>query len=82
MQNLWSRPCKHAWKYSASDSRTCGGSLCSTTPSVGESKCSSDAGGGHVFVDGKAFLVTVSWEIKFVTAEHVPTRTATSLSKH
>jgi hypothetical protein len=28
------------------------------------------------FVDGKAFLVTLSWKIKFVTAEHMPVRTA------
>jgi hypothetical protein len=34
------------------------------------------------FVDGTAFLLTVSWRIKFVTAEHLPTRTAVSLSKH
>ena len=34
------------------------------------------------FVDGTAFLLTVSWRIKFVTAEHLPTRTAASLSKH
>jgi hypothetical protein len=34
------------------------------------------------FVDGTAFLLTVSRRIKFVTAEHLPTRTAVSLSKH
>jgi hypothetical protein len=34
------------------------------------------------FVDGTAFLLTVARRIKFVTAEHVPVRTATSLSKH
>ena len=34
------------------------------------------------FVDGTAFLLTVSQRIKFVTAEHVPVRTALSLSKH
>jgi hypothetical protein len=34
------------------------------------------------FVDGIAFLVTLSWKIRFVTAEHVPVRTAKSLSKH
>jgi hypothetical protein len=34
------------------------------------------------FVDGTAFLLTVSRRIKFVTAEHVPVRTALSLSKH
>jgi len=34
------------------------------------------------FVDGTAFLMTVSRRIKFVTAEHLPTRTAVSLSKH
>jgi hypothetical protein len=33
-------------------------------------------------VDGTAFLVTVSWRIKFVTAEHLQVRTATSLCKH
>ncbi len=34
------------------------------------------------FVDGTSFLLTVSRRIKFVTAEHVPVQTATSLSKH
>ncbi len=35
------------------------------------------------FVDGTPFLLTVVQRLKFVTAEHVPVRTATSLSsKH
>ena len=34
------------------------------------------------FVDGIAFLLTVAQMIKFVTAEHLPVRTALSLSKH
>ncbi len=34
------------------------------------------------FVDGIAFLITVSRRIKFVMTEHLPVRTATSLSKH
>ena len=34
------------------------------------------------FVDSIAFLVTLSRMIRFVTAEHVPVRTAKSLSKH
>jgi hypothetical protein len=34
------------------------------------------------FVDGMAFLVTVSRWVKFITAKHVPVRMATSLSKH
>jgi hypothetical protein len=34
------------------------------------------------FVDGTAFLLTVSWRIKFITAEHVPVRTAKCLGKH
>jgi hypothetical protein len=34
------------------------------------------------FVDGTTFLLTVGRRLKFVTAEHVPVRTATSLSKH
>jgi hypothetical protein len=34
------------------------------------------------FVDRTAFLLTVARRIKFMTAEHVPVRTATSLSKH
>ena len=34
------------------------------------------------FVDGTAFLLTAARRMKFVTAEHVPIRTATSLSKH
>jgi hypothetical protein len=34
------------------------------------------------FVDGTAFLLTVGWCLKFVTAKHVPVRTATSFSKH
>ncbi len=34
------------------------------------------------FVDGTAFLITVSRRIKFISAEHVQVRTATSLSKH
>jgi hypothetical protein len=35
-----------------------------------------------IFVDGTAFLITVSRRIKFITAEHVQVRTVTSLSKH
>jgi hypothetical protein len=38
--------------------------------------------GDVFFVDGTAFLITVSQKIKFVTAEHVPVRTAASLVKH
>ncbi len=34
------------------------------------------------FVDGTPFLTTVVRRMKFVTAEHVPVRTATNLSKH
>ncbi len=34
------------------------------------------------FVDGIAFSITVSRRIKFVMTEHLPVRTATSLSKH
>ncbi len=34
------------------------------------------------FVDGIAFLITVLRRIKLVTTEHLPVRTATSLSKH
>ncbi len=34
------------------------------------------------FVDGTAFLITVSRRIKFITTEHVPVRMATNLSKH
>ncbi len=34
------------------------------------------------FVDGIAFLLMVSRNIKFITAEHVATRTAKSLSRH
>ncbi len=34
------------------------------------------------FVDGIAFLVTISRRIKFVMAKHVLARTAMSLSKH
>ncbi len=34
------------------------------------------------FVDGMAFLVTLSRWIKFITVEHVPVQTAISLSKH
>jgi hypothetical protein len=34
------------------------------------------------FVDGTAFLVTLSRRIKFITVEHLPVRTAISLSKH
>jgi hypothetical protein len=37
---------------------------------------------GIFFVDGIAFLLTVARRIKFVTAEHLPVRTALSLSKH
>ena len=37
---------------------------------------------GVFFVDGTAFLLTVAQRIKFVTAEHLPVRTALSLSKH
>jgi hypothetical protein len=34
------------------------------------------------FVDGTEFLMTESERIKFITAEHVPVRTAKSLAKH
>ncbi len=34
------------------------------------------------FVDGIAFLITVSRKIKFVMTKHLPVRMATSLSKH
>jgi hypothetical protein len=34
------------------------------------------------FVDGTAFLITVSWCIKFVMVEHLQVRTVTSLCKH
>jgi hypothetical protein len=34
------------------------------------------------FVDGTAFLLTMSRQIKFITAELVPVRTAKSLAKH
>ena len=34
------------------------------------------------FVDGTPFLRTVARRMKFVTAEHVPVRMATNLSKH
>jgi hypothetical protein len=34
------------------------------------------------FVDGTPFLTTMAWRMKFVTAEHVPVRTATNRSKH
>jgi hypothetical protein len=34
------------------------------------------------FVDGMAFLVTLSRQIKFITLERVPVQTAISLSKH
>jgi hypothetical protein len=34
------------------------------------------------FVDGIAFLLTAGRRLKFVTAEHVPVRITTSLSKH
>ena len=34
------------------------------------------------FVDGIAFLLTVSIQLNFVTVEHTPVRTAKSLVKH
>ena len=34
------------------------------------------------FVDGTPFLMTVARRMKFITAEHVPVRTAKNLSKH
>ncbi len=34
------------------------------------------------FVDGMAFLITVSWHIKFITAKHLQIRMAMSLCKH
>jgi hypothetical protein len=34
------------------------------------------------FVDGTAFLMTISRRIKFITSEYVPGRTAKSLAKH
>ncbi len=37
---------------------------------------------GVFFVDGTAFLLTAGGRLNFVTAEHVPVQTATSLSKH
>jgi hypothetical protein len=33
-------------------------------------------------VDSTAFLLTMSRQIKFITAEHVPMRTAKSLARH
>jgi hypothetical protein len=35
-----------------------------------------------IFVDSTALFLTVSHRMKFVTAEHIPTQAATSLSKH
>ncbi len=37
---------------------------------------------GAFFVDGTAFLITVSWCIKFIMTEYLQVRTATSLCKH
>jgi hypothetical protein len=34
------------------------------------------------FIDGKAFLLSVLRQIKFITVEHVATRTGKRLSKH
>jgi hypothetical protein len=34
------------------------------------------------FVDGTAFLMTISRRIKFIMAENVPVRTAICLAKH
>ena len=34
------------------------------------------------FVDGTAFLITLSRNVKFITAEHTPVRTARALVKH
>ncbi len=34
------------------------------------------------FVDGTAFLLTMSQQIKYITTEHMPVRTAKSLAKH
>jgi hypothetical protein len=34
------------------------------------------------FVDGMAFLLMMSQKIKLITMEHVPVKTAKSLSKH
>ncbi len=34
------------------------------------------------FVNGTTFLLMVARRIKFVMMEHIPVRTATSLSKH
>ncbi len=34
------------------------------------------------FVDGTAFLITLSRNMKFITAEHIPVRTAKALVKH
>jgi hypothetical protein len=34
------------------------------------------------FVDGTAFLITVSRRIKFITEEHLQTQIAASLCKH
>jgi len=34
------------------------------------------------FVDGTAFLMTILRQIKFITSEYVPVRTAKSLAKH
>ncbi len=34
------------------------------------------------FVDGTAFLLTMSRRIKFIAAEHMPVRMAKSLAKH
>jgi hypothetical protein len=34
------------------------------------------------FVDGTAFLITLSRNVKFITAKHTPVRTAKALVKH
>ena len=35
-----------------------------------------------VFVDNTAFLIKLSRNVKFITAEHTPVRTAKALVKH
>jgi hypothetical protein len=58
------------------------GDYVSVPRSIAEHNKNGDTGSGRFFVDGIAFLKTVPRQIKFITAEHVATRTARRLIKH
>jgi hypothetical protein len=69
-------------KNGADDAYASGGRLCGSPTKPSGCEQGHNVGSRRIFVDGTTFLLTVVRRIKFVTAEHLPVRTAVSLSKH